>query len=319
MQLDSTNKRILHEIEYNARISDKELAKITRKSRDSVAYRIKKLKENGYLNSQGCFVDYTKLGLTSFKIYLTISSNYDEYQKLIAWGRSKKEVFCMYEAQTGWHVAFAFFAKDLMEYELIQQELFATFGHIISKHYLTQMVRAFIYTDSRLVNIPKKRIPIFGEVINNSIDKKDVLLLKEYLSDSSQSYVDLTKKVDLSIEPVIRRTKQLVKKDVIRFFTSEINYNKLGYQIYKLFISVKYMDAEKEAEFQSYLESCTELRNLIYLVGPYRFEVEFIISNHDEIFDIVQKIQQKYHKFVQNIEYTIFHSEEYYPAGLNLE
>ena len=67
--LDQIDKRILFELEKNARINDSALAKIVKKSKDSVRYRIKKLEEQKIITGYRTWIDYSKLGYrSSFKL-----------------------------------------------------------------------------------------------------------------------------------------------------------------------------------------------------------------------------------------------------------
>ena len=316
MQIDSINAKMLSELSVNARITDNALAKITRKSKDTMRYRIQKLKDAQIITAQSAIIDYTKLGLTSFKVYLTISASKDEYDALYQWAYSLAETFCIFEAQSGWHLGLAFFCEDVLHFERIQSRLNAQFGHIIREQILTHMTRAYTYADSFHPKKMRVSHELFGEIKRNTLSPTEITLLTELQRDASQTYVQLAQKSGISIEPTIRKIKQLQERNIIRRFVTNINYRKLGYSVYKVFISVQFLTTDLDVTLKAFLEQYAQMRNIISIIGPWRFEVEFVVKTHEELYTIVQEIQTQFGKQISGISYTIYHSEVYYPAGL---
>ena len=81
--LDNTDKRILFELERDARITDSALAKIVKKSKDSVRYRIKKLEDEKIITGYRTWIDYSKIGYRSSTIYLNLINIPEKKEKLI--------------------------------------------------------------------------------------------------------------------------------------------------------------------------------------------------------------------------------------------
>ena len=79
--IDNIDKRILFELEKNARIPDTQLAKIVNKSKDTVRYRIKKLEEVGILIGYTTVIDYSKLGYSSVRVYFKFHNLSPEQQR----------------------------------------------------------------------------------------------------------------------------------------------------------------------------------------------------------------------------------------------
>ena len=62
VKLDSKDKKIIEQLQKNARQSIAEIAKKTRLPRDVVVYRIKKLEKTKVIRSHHTFLDHQKLG-----------------------------------------------------------------------------------------------------------------------------------------------------------------------------------------------------------------------------------------------------------------
>jgi len=66
-------------------------------------------------------------------------------------------------------------------------------------------------------------------VNNEDIDDLDFLILGELSRNSNQSFRTLAKKLGVAITTVIKRVEKLKQKGVIKRYSIEIDYEKLGY------------------------------------------------------------------------------------------
>ena len=74
-------------------------------------------------------------------------------------------------------------------------------------------------------------MPEKGESIMDTIDETDIKILKLLSADSRMRIKDLSKTVRMSEPSVKRRIEKMVDNGVLRNFTIEIDYSKLGYNI----------------------------------------------------------------------------------------
>lgn len=74
-------------------------------------------------------------------------------------------------------------------------------------------------------------MPEKGESIMDTIDETDIKILKLLSADSRMRIKDLSKTVKMSEPSVKRRIEKMVDNGVLRNFTIEIDYSKLGYNI----------------------------------------------------------------------------------------
>jgi len=147
IKLTKADKIILKEVAFNSRIMEKELARKCNLSKDSIRYRIARLEKSGIINGYGVFVDYTRLGYESYKLYLRLYATFEEKKKLRKFLKGRKEVFATFESNGNWDVAVAVFCKSRIEYNVFENDLLSKFGKlIISKDFCLMMdVKMFDY------------------------------------------------------------------------------------------------------------------------------------------------------------------------------
>ena len=70
--LDLKDRKILYELDINARQTDKEIAKKVGLSREAVRYRIDKLLKDGYINYFITILNSMKLGFEWYRTFFSL-------------------------------------------------------------------------------------------------------------------------------------------------------------------------------------------------------------------------------------------------------
>jgi DNA-binding Lrp family transcriptional regulator len=81
INLDKKDKKILIELEKDARQSNKQIAKKVGVHADLVRYRINRLEQNGVIGWFLTFVNFSKIGYTDYGIYIITQKLTKEIEK----------------------------------------------------------------------------------------------------------------------------------------------------------------------------------------------------------------------------------------------
>ena len=127
INLDKADKRILFELDKNARIPETKLAKIIGKSKESVRYRINKLQNEGIITDFTIWIDPTKLGFNSVKIYLNLANKPENKKAFIDYVKSDKRLMWLGIADGAWNAGLTYFVKSNQEFFELKNELFSKF------------------------------------------------------------------------------------------------------------------------------------------------------------------------------------------------
>ena len=84
------------------------------------------------------------------------------------------------------------------------------------------------------------------------LDLKDKKILYELDLNSRATLNEIAKKVGLSKQVVDYRLKNLIKESAIKQFYTVINFSKLGYTQYKLYLKFQNVNPETEKEIIAY-------------------------------------------------------------------
>ena len=131
IKLTLADKKILSLLEYDPRITLKELAEYCNLSKDTIKYRINRLEEKKIILNYITFIDYKKLGNQSYKLYFKLKSSLNKRDEFKEYLRNQKNVFAIYESNGNWNLAIAIFAKNHFQFKNIENSILEKFGDII--------------------------------------------------------------------------------------------------------------------------------------------------------------------------------------------
>jgi len=313
-KLSKSDKIILSNIEWNARITNKELAKLCNLSKDGVKYRIKRLENKKIITKYKAIIDNKKLGQESYKIYLKIQTTRTNMERIKTYLATKKEVFAYFESRGNWNLGIAYFAKNSKEYYKLENELQNKFGEYIIEKKLCQMVEATIQTNKAINEEMKfKEYKLWDKIENKQLDETKKIILKEINKNPKITLHELCAKTNKSIETIMRKKKELEEEKIIALYSTTINYQKIGIEIYKIFIYVKKFNQEVDNKLTNYFKELNQTRDIIKTIGPWKLEIELAIKNHEEYEQIIEELLEQFENNIQNIEYSIFRNETFHP------
>lgn len=107
------------------------------------------------------------------------------------------------------------------------------------------------------------------------LDLLDQKIIYELDLDSSQSFLDLARKLEIPNETVAFRVKRLLKGGYIKNFITTLNTSRLGRFYYKFFFKFKKTTLEIDKKIMSYLADCRGIAYLAKLEG--RFDCTFLV------------------------------------------
>src|SRR3989344_1480190 len=114
-KLDLKDRKILYQLDLDARQSDSHIAKKVKLSRDAVKYRINKLLEKGFINYFMTVLNSMKLGFNWYRTFFKFQNlTVEKEEEIIGWLRDKASWITKVEGI--WDLNTGIFVKDVYEY-----------------------------------------------------------------------------------------------------------------------------------------------------------------------------------------------------------
>ncbi len=130
------------------------------------------------------------------------------------------------------------------------------------------------------------------------LDLKDKKILYELDLNSRATLNEIAKKVGLSKQVVDYRLKNLIKNNIIKQFYTLINFSKLGYTQYKLYLKFQNVNLEKEKDIADYW---VNNKNSVWVVscrGRWDLAVSILAKDINELGEVLSNFINKYGTFV---------------------
>jgi len=315
IKLDLIDRKILTELDKNCRISDTQLAKKVKKSREAIRYRIQKLQERGIITGFITSINPNKLGYYMFKVYLKLENIPQERGEFFKELEENKDIYWMGVSDGAFDLVFAFLSKSITEYYEKINNLLSKWNHLIVSSVLGTMVdtrqynKRFFKKDSSVDSV------IFaGDVVDNKIDELDSRILDILANDARIPLLELARKIKSTVDIVRLRIKRLEEKKIILSYRISVDLNVLGLEFYKAIIYFKKLTKKDEERLFNWMEDEPSSQYYIRSIAPWEAELEFVVENYQEFNRILNELRERFQGIIRNQEHLIMIYETWMPA-----
>ena len=283
IKVDKTDRKILAELDKNCRIPTTTLAKIVKKSRQAVEYRITQMVKKGVITSFNAAFNPHKIGYKLYKIYLKIRNVPQEKQHILEYLKSSGIVYWMGECSGRWDLIFGVFLKSDYEFFDMKNELLSKFKKIIVEEYGDSILDVKQYPKMYFTGEIVPPTMFAGELVHNELDETDYAILGTIVNNARITINDLAREVHSTPTIVRGRLHRLEEKEIIIQYRLGVDLNKLGLELYKIIIR---LDAYSKEDERKMLEYLSNIPNIHYFIrNLWQIEPEIVVNNYQEYYD----------------------------------
>ena len=295
--LDLKDRKILFELEMNARISFVALGKKVGLSKQVVKYRIERLEKENLIQEYTAFVDSSKLGKTIYLIYLKLvnlsSTKEKEWIKRI----EKNPYMMTWGKNIGyWDLTIGINCESNQEFDKVYKQIVSGKQKNIKDKLITSQVEGSYFNTGFLHGKNNLEFQTIAYQDKVNLDEIDLQILNLLAKNCRMSLLDLSEKVKLSPNAVKYRIKQLEEKKVIFGYKTKINYEKLGYLHFRVFIHVNNFTKELYDKIKNYLKTLEGTESISRYIGHADIDFRCYTKNLFELYQLISKIRDKFVK-----------------------
>lgn len=313
-KLDKIDRRILFELDKNARIPETTLAKLVKRSKESVRYRIRKLQDDGIIRGFTIWIDPTKLGFITSKIYLNLANRPEQKKEFVDYVKRDKRLFWLGIAEGAWNAGLTYFVKDNREFFDLKNQIFSRFKDLILESYTGMIVNVNACDKTFLYDAETNWKTMFDVPEMNALDDIEKKILKELFLNSRINVTEIARKHNSTVDIVRNRVKRLEESKVIFRYLVKIDFNKLGYEFYKTFIYFKRLTKEDEARLMEYTRNVPNIIQLIKQISPWDIELETMCGSYTQYNEIISGLTNEFSDIISKVETAIMGEDYLFPA-----
>jgi Lrp/AsnC family leucine-responsive transcriptional regulator len=124
-----------------------------------------------------------------------------------------------------------------------------------------------------------------------TIDETDAQIIDILIKNGRTPYADIAKQVGMKSPSVIERIKKLELEGVIKKYTTEINYKKLGYDI-TAFIGISIDNTQHITDFEQELSNISDdIIECHHVTGDFTMILKAITKNTSTLSKLIKKLR----------------------------
>lgn len=311
--LDLKDRKILYQLDINARQTDSQIAKKVGLSRDSVRYRINKLIEKKYIKNFITLLNTMKLGYDWYRTFFKFQNlTLEKETEIIEWLKQKTSWVVKVEGK--WDMNTGTFTKNIYEFQEILTEFIELFNKYVEKYEISIVTRMWHHHRSYLNKKEKSPSPeLMGfsgtDYKTEAIDETDYKVLQVLLKNARMNVVDIAAKIGATEMIVKYRIKKLIENGIILGFRALLDIEKLGYAYFKLHIRLKDFTKKEKEKICHYLQGHSNIVHTTELIGGADIETEFQVKDIKTFYEEISKIRDTFGSIIRDYEFMQYTKE----------
>lgn len=303
-EIDKTDRKILYELDTDARQPLSKIAASVRTSKQVVDYRIKRLVKMGVIKCFCTVIDHSKLGYFSFRVYLKLRNISPAKQKeILQYLNNNDDIWWLVTIDGYWDLDFVVLVKNVFDYHHLWEDFTELYQPYIYKHETTVYSHIQEFPKSYLINEENKSA---GLLISSTreeldLDNLDLKILRLLSTNARMETVQMARETKVDSRTIIKRIKDLRDKKVIVGYSAIIDLNRLGYRHYKILFYLASMNKVKE--MKSFALHHPNITFLNKTIGGPDFELEFHVTDNEEFLKVLNEFKQTFHNEIDHHYY----------------
>ena len=319
-KIDVKDRKILYELDVNARQSFSKIAKKVGLSKSSVSYRINRLENEGVIQNFYTFIDGIRLGYIVLRLYIIYQYTTKETEKeIIEYFLKNKATVAIYSIDGRYDLEIIFWIKDINQFYNIWNDTLKRYSDYFQDQVLSFYIKYITYKNSYLIsetksNFHNQNVDMMGGGEQVKIDETDYNILKIISSNARMPLSEIAKKININPDTICYHLNKLKKNKIIQGFRVNIDYSKLGYQYFKTDIYLK--DYSQRKKIISFIKTNPHLISINETTGVSHLELELHLKSLTHLHEVMNEIQTRFPLAVRNYKYFNFqkiHKYAFFP------
>lgn len=304
--IDKKDKKILAELDFDARAAYSKIAKNTGTSKQLVKYRIEEMQRKGLMKNTFAAIDYFKLGYTCFHLFIKLKNvTKKKEEAIVQFVKDLKYSKHVYMMGGDWDLHLQIWVPDIRELAKIISKIHRRYGSNILKKQISIATRFTYFSHGYIHGHKSSSMSTYLHTKVHDISKKDMQLLKMLEKSGREPNTALSRRLDLSPETVRRKIRDFKKEGIIMAFRAEIDSSMLDFLHFKLFIKLRTKPIKRIEEFIRYLAT---IENVLYVsksIEMSELEVNIFAKNYRIFYETVNQIKYTYPDIMENFYWNI--------------
>ena len=307
--LDLKDKKILFELDFNARMSYAQLGRKVGLSKQGAEYKVNKLISTGIIKGFYPVINVPKMGYLYCRLLLTLQNlTKEKRQEFLLYLKNHKKVFWLLEMHGQWDVLIVIWARSVTDFKAFNEEVIGKYGPHI-KRKIETVATDVIHLQHRylLEKVQTEEIHIKETQERVNVDALDKKILSHLSSDARMSLIDLAKRCHTSAKVIAYRIRRMEKVKIIEGYRPIIDHSRVGFTYYKLFITLNNISKEGLQKVKAYLKGSKHCVYLVEGIGlPADLDIELMVESNQQLFSLMEDLRFSFPSLIGEYQTVMF-------------
>ncbi|MCX6665718.1 MAG: Lrp/AsnC family transcriptional regulator [Euryarchaeota archaeon] len=306
--IDIKDRKILYELDLDARQSFTQIGKKVGLKKDMVVYRVQRMQDEGIIKNFWTLIDAYKLGYNVFRFYLVFQYATPDIKNKVIEYLIKEKHTCVINSIIGRYDLVVFlWIKNINDFYHFWEKMLDNYGDYFAEKVFSLYVKWYTYRNSYLLleetkDLDRLKYEITGgraELVD--IDETDYHLLNLIAENARIPLINLAEKLNCSSQTINYRLNNLTKSGVIQAFRIGIDISKFGLKHFKIDAHLK--EHTQRNHITNYIKNNPYLTFIGTSAGVSDLELEFYLEDSDKLNQIMDDIHLKFPGAIRKYDY----------------
>ncbi len=310
--LDAKDKKILSELDMNARQSISSIAKKVGLSKEVVNYRIKQLEKKEVIKCYYTVINVAKLGLMFCRFFLRFQNvNLEKEKEMVDFAREHPQVCWVVNTKGPWDMVFVILTNKITEFKKLCDLFSYKYGTYFQTRYVSIATKVHHMKHNYLFGTKHDCSCVLGgDMEEQTIDDTDYKILSILSCDARISTLEIARRLDITPNTVKYRIKKLITNGVILCFRAALGIKVLGYQRHKIILTLQNVTEVKMRQMMEFLRQNPNITYITEAVGTGDLEFEIDVKDGNQLHENVNKIREEFGELIRDFEVCLTYNEE---------
>ncbi|MGV8161804.1 MAG: Lrp/AsnC family transcriptional regulator [Candidatus Nanoarchaeia archaeon] len=303
MKIDLVDKKILYELDRNSRTSFVKLARTIRISKERLRYRIVSLKERNIIKYFVPVMNVAAAGYLTYELFFKLQNiNQEIKDKMFEDLAKNKKVAWLGDLEGNFDIGIIVMVKSRIELSELISDFNKKYANFISRKSISINLQGDFLSRDYLINGERKNIRLKSYVPPkclyelDEMDKKICLLIAK---DSRMSALNIAKKVNLSVDTIIKRIKNLEKKIIVSY-TIILDNSKMMQTHCKILLYLN--NKTNEEKVISFCRMNNRVIAVIKTLAEWDYEIDLEVENFDQLKSFTMELTREFSSTVRDYD-----------------
>jgi len=223
-------------------------------------------------------------------------------QEIITYFKASDFTWFIANIQGKFDLICLFAVKNLNQFYSFWKQTLAKYRYHFQESVLSFFTRTHYFPSSYLLETDHERERIKYEIIDGgeplAIDEKDIQILQHISLDARKPLLEIAEDIQASATLVAKRIKMLQKQQIIKGFRVNIDYAKLGLQLFNVQFNLKHYD--RIHDIIRFIKSHPNVISISEVIDYYDLSITVHIKDFYELHILIKSIYNSFPEDIKN-------------------